>query len=230
MEHTRADIPLTLGPPGSEEEFVLSALKCVYWTSERTLLVADLHLGYASTYQAHGIALPTAQIDGELRRVTACVERFDPTRVIVLGDLLHARAGLNESLDDAFVAWRHSFAGTVQVVTGNHDRGIEALAPRWRLELLGGGHRERGFCFKHYPEPEPGHFVWCGHEHPATPVGSRADGLRLPCFALTGALGILPAFSSLAAGSTRGIPDGATLYAVGPEVVFAVPGRLRKGP
>jgi DNA ligase-associated metallophosphoesterase len=227
MDRDSPDISLPIGPPGKEEAFILSSMKCVHWPSRHTLLVADLHLGHASTYHAFGVPLPAAQLGEELARLDACIARYQPERIVVLGDFLHAAAGLTPALRERVETWRPTFPGRVVVVLGNHDRALRSVATAWGLEVAGDRLEEGPFVLKHFAEPEPDRFVWCGHEHPATFIGGRADGIRLPCFALTPVMAILPAFSSMASGSRRGVPDGARLFAAAPGRIVVVPGIQR---
>ncbi|MFZ4573723.1 MAG: ligase-associated DNA damage response endonuclease PdeM [Phycisphaerales bacterium] len=218
-------MPIRLGPPGAEEEFVFSTLSCVYWPRLRAVMVADLHLGHGAVFQTIGVPIPGLQLAGELARLDACVTRFAPESIFVLGDLLHSGAGLTGEVVERVGAWRAAFQGSVRVIEGNHDRAIARVKDAWGLELLGPRHELGGFVLKHFAEPEADRFLWCGHEHPATHLGGRADGVRVPCFAVACNMVVIPAFSRLAAGSSRGIPDGAELYALTPERVLKVPGR-----
>ncbi len=62
------------------------------------LLVADLHLGKAESFQASGIPLPSDGDLGNLNQLLELAAQLQPERVVVLGDLIHSRIGLTREL------------------------------------------------------------------------------------------------------------------------------------
>ncbi|MDP4947522.1 MAG: serine/threonine protein phosphatase, partial [Cyanobium sp. MAG_102] len=80
-------------PPGSTTPFTwagetleLRAERAVWDPQRRALLVADLHLGKAESFQAHGIPLPSDG-DGEtLNGLLELAHQLEPQQVVVLGD------------------------------------------------------------------------------------------------------------------------------------------------
>jgi len=72
----------------------LLAERAVWDPEQRTLLVADLHLGKAEVFQAHGVALPSDGDGASLNALLELSHRFHPAQVVVLGDLIHGRVGL----------------------------------------------------------------------------------------------------------------------------------------
>jgi metallophosphoesterase superfamily enzyme len=61
--------------------------KAAWDPARRTLLLADLHLGKAETFQAHGIALPSDGDAGTLNALLELAAVHHPEQVVVLGDL-----------------------------------------------------------------------------------------------------------------------------------------------
>lgn len=132
---------------------------------------------------------------------------------MILGDLLHADAGITPAMTLRFQAWREMLEadrGAIEfyVVPGNHDRAIRRVEREWNLNLLEARHEEGSFVFTHEPCEVKGKYVWCGHVHPAVWVGGRSNGLKLACFHVGERCGVLPAFSGFTAGGgcrrTRG--------------------------
>jgi DNA ligase-associated metallophosphoesterase len=213
----------------------LLAERAVWDPQQRTLLVADLHLGKAEVFQAHGVALPS---DGDAANLNALLElaqRFRPVQVVVLGDLIHGRVGLTAELRQKLVALPELLGCPLRLIDGNHERGswLEglrrepscALGPLW---------------LSHGPEPRPGYLNLCGHLHPVAVVGHGADRLRLPCFAHrrggdrgnhgpNGEQLVLPAFGSLTGGHPFSEADGLWLVAEGNVVPWRTP-RPSNGP
>ena len=101
----------------------LLAQKAIWWPAERSLLVADAHIGKAVSFRRLGVPVPHGTTDETLAALTALIDGHAARRVIFLGDLLHsARAQSSASLD-AFGRWRERHAGVeLLLVRGNHDQ------------------------------------------------------------------------------------------------------------
>ena len=98
----------------------------------RALLVADLHLGKAESFQAQGIPLPSDGDQGNLNRLLALCSRLGPEQVLVLGDLIHSRLGLTGELQEKLAALPDLMGCELVLVGGNHDRG--AVFPSLRAQ------------------------------------------------------------------------------------------------
>jgi DNA ligase-associated metallophosphoesterase len=207
----------------------LLAERAVWDPQQRTLLVADLHLGKAELFQAHGVALPSDGDAASLNALLELAERLRPAQVVVLGDLIHGRLGLTAELRQKLVALPELLGCPLRLIDGNHDRGSwlkglrrepsSALGPLW---------------LSHGPEPRPGHLNLCGHLHPVAVVGHGADRLRLPCFAYrrggdrdspapSGDQLVLPAFGELTGGHPCSGAEGLWLVADGAVVPWRSP-------
>ncbi len=163
----------------------------------RILLLADVHLGKAETFQAHGIPLPSDGDAANFNALLALAHRLQPKAVVVLGDLIHSRLGLTAELRAKLRALPELLGCPLRLIGGNHERGswIEGLIQE-PAQVLG------PWWLSHEPDPRSGHLNVCGHLHPVAVVGSGKERLRLPCFALdrdTARLA-LPAFGSLTGG------------------------------
>lgn len=163
------------------------------------LLVADLHLGKAESFQASGIPLPS---DGDLSTLNQLLDlaaQHQPQRVVVLGDLIHSRVGLTAELRAKIRALPELLGCPLELIGGNHDQGswLEGLraGPPQRCGDLWLSHEP---CTPH----EPDLLNVAGHVHPVAVLGQGADRLRLPCFALhrTTRQLLLPAFGHLTGG------------------------------
>ena len=161
------------------------------------LLLADLHLGKAESFQAQGIPLPSDGDAGTLNALLTLVHRLRPSLVLVLGDLIHSRLGLTAELRAKLRALPELLGCPLRLIGGNHERGswIENL-PREHSQALG------ELWLSHEEEPRDGLLNVCGHRHPVALVGQGNGRLRLPCFAYdeTRQLLVLPAFGALTGG------------------------------
>lgn len=170
--------------------------RALYWPRERTLFVADIHLGKAEAFRAGAIPVPHGTTTTMLARLDRIVASTRCERLIFLGDLWHDRAGRTQRIDDAFLDWRLRYTELeVVLVEGNHDRKAGRVPEGfWVLELqepcaVG------PFALRHYPEPLEGCHVLAGHLHPAVKLDGRGgQSLCLPCFWFGASVGVLPAF------------------------------------
>lgn len=212
-------------PPGSRawscagEAVELFADRALYWPAQRTLYIADLHLGKGDVFRRAGIALPSGGSDLDLARLTRLLQHTGATRLRVLGDFLHGAAS-PRSWRDSWTAWRTAHASLrIGVVTGNHDRALAGAG--LALDLLGDAIDEGPFALRHAPQEHPRLHVLCGHLHPvAAPAGLRR---RWPAFWLHPGMTVLPAFSRFSGGWRPPATPGATVMACVEESLIPIP-------
>jgi len=95
----------------------------------KTLVVADLHLGYGHELSKAGISLPSEFLEAA-ERIRGLLEKTGARKIIFLGDLKHAVPSINPSEWMELPAFLGSFGKTtISIVKGNHDGGIGRLAP-----------------------------------------------------------------------------------------------------
>src|SRR5690349_24893606 len=110
------------------DHFILSGERALYWESEKTLIVADLHVGKTGHFRKSGIGVPAAIYKDDLHRLLAQLLFFKAERLIIVGDLTHSIANLEL---DLFRKWRKDFPLLeVNLAKGNHD----ILDNRWYEE------------------------------------------------------------------------------------------------
>lgn len=210
------------------ERVRLLADRAVHLPDHAALLVADIHLGKAHSFRRLGVPVPQGSSADALARLDALLAATDARELVVLGDLLHAARGRHRGLDAAFVAWRARHpALALWLVRGNHDQGAGDPPPGWGVQCVDGPLRRGGLALRHEPRPEPGAYTIGGHTHPAVVLGGRAhDRLRLPCFHVGPAVGVLPAFGAFTGGHVvRPAPGDRVFVAHGAQVVQVAPVR-----
>lgn len=181
--------------------------------AERSLLVADLHLGYSWAQRRRGQLGPLAPGDERVRALEL-IERFAPHRLIVVGDLVHApRPCAAERVE--IEATIQELGGRCEVVLaiGNHDRGFSRDFQGLPVRLVDAWEGE-GFVAAHGDSPN---FRWpegstavLGHWHPAASVKDAAGArLRYPAFLIWPQAIVLPAFTPFSKGLDirRGVPE-----------------------
>jgi len=150
----------------------------------RTLVIADLHIGWEIALSQRGIYVPT-QMPRLLRRLESVISKYKPEELLILGDVKHtvARAEIGEWHDvpDFFDELKKQIR-KVCVIRGNHDGNLEPLLPE-NVKILpatGITLGEVGFFHGHrWPSPT---LLRCktlvmGHVHPVVafrdPAGFR---------------------------------------------------------
>ena len=200
--------------------------RALFWERERTLVAADLHWGKAAAFRAAGVPLPAGTTAADLRRLTAALDRTGATRLILLGDLFHARAGRVDRTLAEIGAWRRAHGALdVLLIRGNHDRHAGDPPADLRFGVVDGPWPLGPFRLRHEPAIEPGGYVLAGHIHPGCTIhGPGRQRLRLPCFVFGPSVGLLPAFTEFSGtGDIDRDPRGSDrVYVVaGGEVIAA---------
>jgi len=175
--------------------------------ASRTLLVADLHLGKAATFRRAGIPVPEGSSQRDLARIAELVRGCEARRLIVLGDLFHARSGCTPQVFAEFAEMRSQIASTaVVLVTGNHDRAVGRLPDSLGLDACVPCLDEPPFHFVHEPATAVEHsvrdlFTVAGHLHPTISIRSPSgDRFADRCFVAEPTVLVLPAFGSFTGG------------------------------
>ncbi len=207
------------------EPVTLFCERALYWPRTQTLFVADVHLGKAATFRAHGIPLPRGVTAADLGRLSRLIERTGATRVVVLGDLIHARAGRVAALHEAMVAWRTRHPSLdVVLVRGNHDARAGDPPPAWAIDCRPEPLALPPFLACHAPAAPPTGYALCGHVHPGVRVnGHGEESARLPCFVLGERHAILPAFGRFTGLATVAPAPRTRIVAIAGARLFALP-------
>src|SRR5688572_25323853 len=106
-------------------EICLDARRALWLPQERTLAVADLHLGYAWAHRHGGQLMPLNRPDDTAERLAALQQDYTPRQVILLGDIVHRALPLGPIRDELVNVLDCAKPDcNVICVTGNHDRDI----------------------------------------------------------------------------------------------------------
>ena len=208
------------------ERVVLLPERALHWPRARTLFVADVHLGKAAAFRAGGVPVPRGTTAHDLARLDALLRSTGASRLVVLGDFLHAPAGRVPALDAAFRAWRAGWpALAITLVRGNHDASAGDPPPAWAIDVVADPAPMAPFVLCHAPaEPRTG-YALCGHVHPGTRIADGDDAVRLPCFVLGRRRALLPAFGRMTGLALVAGGPGETVVAIAGTRLFRLPGR-----
>ena len=199
--------------------------RALFWPGACALIVADMHWGKAAAFRSAGIPIPGGATRRDLDRLDGAIGRTGARRLIVLGDLFHARAGRVATRTLANLrTWRAERAALeIQLVRGNHDRHAGDPPPDLQVNCLDAPAFLPPFVLRHEPRVTDGGYTLAGHVHPGVVISGR--GLfsdRLACFVVGDRMTVLPAFGSFTGiGMVR--PDaGERLFAVADDEVVEI--------
>jgi len=181
------------------ETLVLMAERALFWQREGALIIADLHWGKAATFRAAGVPLPPGTTTDDLARLDRALARTGARRLILLGDLFHARAGRHAAATLVTVAaWRTAHPSLeVLLVRGNHDRSAGDPPAELGISVVEAPHHVAPFALHHQAPDSAAAYTLAGHVHPGFVVtGPGRQRERLPCFIVGQRGALLPAFGS----------------------------------
>ena len=206
------------------ERLTLFVERAAFWHRERALLIADPHWGKAATFRAGGIPVPSGTTNEAIERLESLVQKTNPTKVIFLGDLLHAKPGRSKDMFAALESWRRKRADLdVVLVRGNHDKRAGDPPAELNFQCVDAPYRIAPFLFAHHPAESDEGYVVAGHVHPGIRLyGPARQRERLPCFVFGASHAILPAFGDFT-GLGDVEPDEFTrLYAIAEAEIVLV--------
>nr|AIA15531.1 metallophosphoesterase, DNA ligase-associated [uncultured bacterium] len=206
------------------EEVALLPERALWWPRMAMLFVADTHWGKAATFRAAGIALPGGTTTGDLARLSSIIRRTGVQRLVLLGDLLHAKAGRAWQTLDAITAWRSEWPDLeVLLVRGNHDRHAGDPPSAWRFTVVDAPHAMVPFVLLHQPNEQPHGYALAGHIHPGARIqGAGRQRLHLPCFWFGAHVGVLPSFGSFTGMALVTPAAGDRVYVIADDAVLAL--------
>ncbi len=209
------------------KQFVADMSGALYWPGEKTLVVSDLHLEKASSFAARGLMLPPYDTRETLQRLAEAIDRYEPARVIALGDSLHEPSAADRINDEDLQILQILQEDRQWIwVTGNHDREIKPRLGGQVVEAMLIG----GLKLRHEPQNGQVTHEIAGHLHPAARLSVYGHTVRRPCFVGNGRRLVVPAFGSLTGGLNVldaafeplfGL-DGMRVWMLGQEGVYPV--------
>ena len=157
----------------------------LYLPAVEALLVSDVHLGKAETFQSLGIPISNQMNEENLERLRSLCQQLTPKKLLVLGDLFHSEKSL---VPEVLVAWDRflkEITAETTLIVGNHDRRLVAALPPLSMTCQTAAVELGPFLLSHEPELQHGSVLSvCGHIHPVVRLRSPTASLRLPCFFL----------------------------------------------
>lgn len=177
-----------------DEQFDLYPQKAIFWKSEETLLLSDLHLGKINHFRRAGIPVPAKANDHNIEVLVELIQTCKPGRIVCLGDLFHSHYNAEWEVFGEVV--KHFSSIQFDLVMGNHDI-MGKYQYRRKGITIHDTLRIGRFLLSHHPldtVPE-GSYNFAGHIHPGVYLkGKGRQALTLPCFYFGNNQAYLPAF------------------------------------
>jgi len=168
----------------------------VFWPAQKTLLVADLHLEKGTAHAEHGALLPPYDTRETLARLGDVIGRYQPARVVALGDSFHAGAAARLGLEE-LLALRKLQDGREWIwLAGNHDPDI----PKRAGGTVAHEFDLAGITLRHEPAAGRVAHEIAGHLHPAARLSIDGYSVRRRCFVGNGRRLVMPAFGAFTGG------------------------------
>lgn len=175
----------------------LLAAHAAFLEKSSVLVVSDIHLGKSATFRSRGIPVPEGDSQADLERLSLLIKETKPTRLVIAGDLVHAKDGMSSHVLGIFREWLEEIKIPVILTEGNHDRMAHLskhplhidTVPFLEIDSLRITHDPDDL-----PAAQPG---IAGHLHPGLRLAeSPRRSLRTPFFFLRHPHHlVLPAFS-----------------------------------
>ncbi len=208
----------------ASEQLLLLADKAIYWPDQKALLIADAHFGKAAAYRALGQPVPQGTTSHNLQRMNLLLSRYNPEKLIFLGDFLHAPKSHAPATLAALRSWRRLHENLhCMLVRGNHDLKAGDPPADLGFKIVSEPYLIGGIALQHIPSAHATHHVIAGHVHPTFRLQSKGrQSLVLPCFYHEPALTIMPAFGDFTGGfamekqvnSRLFVTDGSCIWSI----------------
>jgi DNA ligase-associated metallophosphoesterase len=210
----------------NENNFVLTADRTIYWEKQKTLIIADLHIGKTGHFRKSGIGVPQNIFKEDLQRLFSQLLYFKAEQLIIVGDLSHSK--FNEEMN-FFKKWRNDFSLLkIILVNGNHDKLDNEWYDDLNISRKNDLHLNK-FSFCHDPDELnssttiENNYTFCGHLHPGVSIrGKGKQSLHFPCFYFKKDHAVLPAYSRFSGTSKIEKGKGEKVFAIIENEVLSI--------
>lgn len=159
---------------------------CLYLPAIKTLIVADIHLGYEEHLRKKGTLVPRTQYKQVIKRLDWILDQVDVQTVVLNGDIKHEFGTINQQ------EWREVLRlidyFTEQgirliAIKGNHDTILGPIARKRAIkEVKELRHNNILIAHGDYVPKTLKPIILIGHEHPAVTLRDKAKAEKFKCF------------------------------------------------
>ena len=181
----------------------------LYLKKHKTLVIADLHIGYEEALAKQGVLLPRFQYKDMIDRLEEIFAKVKPKLVVLNGDLKHEFGAISKQ------EWKETMrlfdylsrkCDKIIVVKGNHDPNIKPITTKKGIEVVTELILDDiAIVHGDSPPKTKSKVVLMGHEHPAIALREQSRVERYKCFLKgkykTSTLIVQPSFNPCVEGS-----------------------------
>jgi hypothetical protein len=161
--------------------------KSLWLKKQKTLILADLHIGYEEALNKQGILIPRTQFKEIFGELEGLLRQTRPKTIVINGDLKHEFSDIseqewNETLKILDLLLKY---GKVILVKGNHDVTLGPIAKKRGLKITD-KYEIDGICILHGDNiiKTSAKTLIIGHEHPAISLRAGMKTEKYKCFLL----------------------------------------------
>lgn len=186
---------------------------CLYIKKHKTLVIADLHLGYEEAMSKKGILVPRVQFKEIYEKISDILKNLDIETVVITGDLKHEFGVISDTewknvlqIIDLFL----KYCKKLVIIKGNHDVALPFITKKRDIELVN-YYKIDDILICHGDEIidnqdfKKSKIIIIGHEHPAIGLNDKTKHENFKCFLkgkfLNKTLIVLPSFNPLTIGT-----------------------------
>jgi uncharacterized protein len=204
------------------QKLILHTHKAVYWEDQKTLLVADFHIGKSAHFRRNAIPVHSGIDKVNIKNLYSVLMFFKAEHLIFLGDLFHSKVYdewklLKNLLDNMGIK--------ATLIMGNHDIMAHDFYDKMSIQVVANEMVIHPFFFSHKPQCSGDSTLYniAGHIHPGIVLrGKGKQSERLPCFYFNDNQGLIPAFGEFTGLTILNPHKNDLVFAVTEHTIFAV--------
>ena len=195
--------------PTKLAEGVYAVDHCTYLPDIKTLIIADLHIGYEEHMQKKGVLVPRLQFKNMIKRLDWITKHVVVEQVILNGDVKHEFGTIsNQEWREVLRLIDYFEKKDINIITirGNHDTILGPIGKRRQLKEIK-EYRHKNILITHGDEvpKKLAPIILMGHEHPAIKLREQAKAEKFKCFIKgkfkKSVLIVQPSFNTLTTGT-----------------------------
>lgn len=206
-----------------DETLVLYPQRVAFWPAEKTLFVADVHLGKSASRRSQGLYIPEGADTDDLELLRSMVEKTGAEKVLVLGDMFHDSYAITDEALQMLSHWLGLLNSELSLLVGNHDRRAARKIKDLPMKIKSDAFAMGSFWLSHEPEVKAGYYTICGHLHPGIRLKDNAGCThRSKAFWRASSQLVLPAFGATTSMATMPAQPGDMLYVCAGDQLYPV--------
>ncbi len=154
---------------------------------DKTLILADFHIGYEEALNKQGIFVPRFQFEDMIKRLEPILAKTKPETIIINGDLKHEFGTISQT------EWKQTLklldlletnCKKIILIKGNHDTILEPIARTRNLEIVENYTIDDVYICHgdKIPKEIKAKTIIIAHEHPAITLSTELRAEKYKCF------------------------------------------------